>query len=69
MTVLLPGSRKETSFSDPLKNRKTNSWELGTFQVGHKYQFEIVDFNPVNAIWPHKREDILVQTDPPPVFQ
>ena len=50
----------------PVKNRKTNSWELGTFQVGYKYQFEIVDFNPVNAIWPHKSEDILVKTDPSP---
>ena len=48
-----------------VKNLTTNSWASGTFVAGYKCQFEIVDLNPVNAIWPHKSEDILVQTDPP----
>ena len=50
----------------PVTNLTTNSWRLGTFQVGHKYKFEVVDLNPANAIWPHKSEDILVKADPLP---
>ena len=50
----------------PVTNLKTNSWKLRTFQVGHKYKFEVVDLNPVSAIWPHKSEDILVRTNPTP---
>lgn len=44
----------------PVTNVAGNSWRLGTFKVGCKYQFVIVDSNPSNAIYPHKSEDIIV---------
>lgn len=45
----------------PVTNLEGNSWNLGTFTVGRKYKFVIVDSNPVNAIYPHKSEDIIVK--------
>ena len=45
----------------PVTNLVGNSWRLGTFTVGCKYQFVIVDSNPSDAIYPHKSEDIIVQ--------
>ena len=59
-------SEERNTLLRPVTNLATNSWRLGTFQVGHKYKFEVVDLNPANAIWPHKSEDILVKADPPP---
>lgn len=45
----------------PVTNLVGNSWILGRFTVGYNYQFVIVDSNPSYAIYPHKREDIIVQ--------
>ena len=59
-------SEERNKLFRPVTNLKKNSWTLGTFQVGHKYKFEVVDLNPANAIWPHKSEDILVKADPTP---
>ena len=59
-------SEERNKLLRPVTNLTTNSWRLGTFQVGHKYKFEVVDLNPANAIWPHKSEDILVKADPLP---
>ena len=59
-------SKERNKLFRPVANLKTNSWSLRTFQVGHKYKFEVVDLNPANAIWPHKSEDILVNADPTP---
>ena len=59
-------SEERNKLLRPVTNLTTNSWRLGTFQVGHKYKFEVVNLNPANAIWPHKSEDILVKADPLP---
>ena len=45
----------------PVTNLEGNSWFLGTFTVGRKYKFEIVNSNSSNAIYPHKSEDIIVK--------
>ena len=57
-------SEERNTLLRPVTNLTTNSWRLGTFQVGQQYKFEVVDLNPANAIWPHKSEDILVEADP-----
>ena len=59
-------SEERNTLLRPVTNLTTNSWRLRTFEVGHKYKFEVVDLNPANAIWPHKSEDILVKADRPP---
>ena len=59
-------SEEKKKLFRPVTNLKKNSWRLRTFQVGHKYKFEVVDLNPANAIWPHKSEDILVKANPTP---
>lgn len=59
-------SEERNTLLRPVTNLTTNSWRLGTFQVGRKYMFEVVDLNPANAIWPHKSEDILVNAHPTP---
>lgn len=48
----------------PVTNLEGNSWISGTFTVGCKYKFVIVDSNPGNAIYPHKSEDIIVEENP-----
>ena len=48
----------------PVTNLAGNSWIFGTFTVGCKYQFVIVDSNPSAAIYPHKSEDIIVEAVP-----
>ena len=48
----------------PVTNLAGNSWILGTFTVGCKYQFVIFDSNPSDAIYPHKSEDIIVGATP-----
>lgn len=48
----------------PVTNLERNSWISGTFTVGCKYKFVIVDSNPGNAIYPHKSEDIIVEENP-----
>lgn len=57
-------SEEENRLRRPVTNLVGNSWHLGTFNVGFQYQFRIVDFNPAQAIWPHKTEDTLVQHNP-----
>lgn len=52
----------------PVTNLVGNSWILGRFTVGYNYQFLIVDSNPSYAIYPHKREDIIVQENSVEVF-
>lgn len=54
-------SIKDKKLIRPVTNLEGNSWRLGTFTVGCKYQFVIVNSNPGNAIYPHKSEDIIVE--------
>ena len=60
-------SVEEQRLIRPITNLVTNSWMFGTFTVGQVYWFVILDSNPSKAIWPHKREDTIVQTNPVPV--
>ena len=57
-------SEEENRLLRPVTNLNGNSWDLGTFNVGDEYRFEIVDLNPAQAITPHKNEDIVVQHNP-----
>ena len=58
---------QEQGLIRPITNLVTNSWIFGTFKVGQVYRFVILDSNPSEAIWPHKSEDTIVQTNPVPV--
>lgn len=51
----------------PITNLVRNSWIFGTFKVGQVYRFVILASNPSNAIWPHKSNDIIVESNPVPV--
>lgn len=51
----------------PITNLVRNSWIFGTFKVGQVYRFVILGSNPRNAIWPHKSDDIIVESNPVPV--
>mgnify|MGYP001799624990 CR=1 FL=1 len=45
----------------PVTNLKDKSWDLGTFTVGNRYKFNVVELPPVEkAILPHQNEDMIV---------